>query len=93
MHSWLWKIVLTSKIVSKHHLTLHHANNKWLLKHLGTNDTFVNEQEVSLGQLLSITSEDEVKFGEFLLSLGKDKISQEFESSEEEIKLLTLDRD
>ncbi|MDH3609708.1 MAG: hypothetical protein OEQ24_10770, partial [Gammaproteobacteria bacterium] len=30
------KITLASKIVSKHHLTLHHANDTWLLKHLGT---------------------------------------------------------
>ena len=86
------KITLASKIVSKHHLTLHHANDTWLLKHLGTNDTFINEQEVSRGQLLTITNEDEVKFGEFLLNLAKDKISQEFESPEEEIKLLELEQ-
>ena len=86
------QIILSSKIVSKHHLTLHHAENAWLLKHLGTNDTFVNEQEVSHGQLLTITSEDEVKFGEFLLNLGMDKVSQEFESPEQEIKLLELEK-
>ena len=86
------KITLASKIVSKHHLTLHHANDAWLLKHLGTNDTFINEQEMSHGQLLTITNEDEIKFGEFLLSLAKDKVSQEFENTEEEIKLLELEK-
>ena len=86
------KIKLASKIVSKHHLTLHHANDTWLLKHLGTNDTFVNEIEVPHGQLLTVTSEDEVKFGEFLLNLAKEKVSQEFTNPEEEIKLLELEK-
>ena len=86
------KITLSSKIVSKHHLTLHHANDAWLLKHLGTNDTYINEQEVTRGQLLTITSGDEIKFGEFLLSIAKDKVSQEFVSPEEEIKLLELEK-
>ena len=86
------KITLSSKIVSMHHLTLHHANDAWLLKHLGTNDTYINEQEVTRGQLLTITSGDEIKFGEFLLSIAKDKVSQEFVSPEEEIKLLELEK-
>ncbi len=86
------KITLASKIVSKHHLTLHHADDTWLLKHLGTNDTFINEQEVSHGQVLTITSEDEIKFGEFLLNIAKDKISQEFESPEQETRLLELEK-
>ncbi len=86
------QIALASKIVSKHHLTLHHANESWLLKHLGTNDTFINEEEVSKGQLVTITNDDEVKFGEFLLNLSLPKVSQEFESPEEEEKLLELEK-
>ncbi len=86
------QIKLASKIVSKHHLTLHHANESWLLRHLGTNDTFINEQEVSHGQLTTLTSDDEVKFGEFLLNLSQPKVSQEFESPEEEVKLLELEK-
>ena len=74
-------IILDSRLVSKEHAILRRSNGSWVIEHLGSNDTLVNNNAVNSHEGLPLRTADQVRIGEFLLALVDDDVEQESEEA------------
>lgn len=92
MQKGIQRIDLPSKLVSRHHITLKEVEGSWMLFHLGTNETFVNDVVVPGNQPSLLNQQDEIKVGEYLLNLVSKTDIKKVEVAGEELKVSELEK-